>query len=73
MKIEGELGETSNDGEDLSVLTRLIARCSELADCAMALYGTEEAAQGMKVMEIADKLTDDIGVLAAQSGYTQNR
>jgi hypothetical protein len=50
-----------------------MALSSKLADCAMALYETEEAARGMKLMEIADKLADDVGVLAARSGYTADQ
>jgi len=33
----------------------------------------EEAARDMKLMEIADKLADDVGVLAARSGYTADQ
>jgi hypothetical protein len=76
MRIEGEgllTVETPEDSGDLSVLTRFMAFSSELADFAMALYDTEEAARGMKLMEFADKLADEIGVLAARSGYTADQ
>jgi hypothetical protein len=75
MRTEGKglvAERTPEDSGDLSVLTRLMKLSSELADCAMVLYGTEEAAQGMKVMEIADKLADVVGGLAARNGYTMD-
>jgi len=59
--------ETPEDSGDLSVLTRLMKLSSELADCAKALYVTEEIARGMKVMKLADKLADYVGVLAERA------
>jgi hypothetical protein len=69
-----EMGEglvtTEAPFSDLEALTRLMTLSSEISDAAMALYATEEAALGMKLMETADRLADEVGTLAIRSGYT---
>jgi hypothetical protein len=72
MKVEmGEgLVTTKAPFSDLEALTGLMKLSSEISDAATALYDTEHAALGMKLMETADRLADEVGALAARSGYT---
>jgi hypothetical protein len=69
-----EMGEglvnTKAHSSDLEALTGLMKLSCEISDAATALYDTEHAALGMKLMETADQLADEVGVLAARSGYT---
>jgi len=55
---------------DLEALTRLMKLSCEISSAATTLYATEHAALGMKLMGTADQLADEVGVLAARSGYT---
>jgi hypothetical protein len=72
-----EMGEglvtTEAPFNDLEALTRLMKLSSEISDAATALYATEQATLGMKLMETADQLAEEVGVLAARSGYTANQ
>jgi hypothetical protein len=56
--------------DDLTALTRLMQLSRHVAETAEALYGTEEAARGMDLMEIADGITNEVGVWAERCGYT---
>ena len=58
------------DSGNLNVLARLMALSSEIADSAQKLYDTEQATVGMTLMEIAGRLTDEVGLLTDRSGYT---
>jgi hypothetical protein len=55
---------------ELEGFTRLMKLSCEISDAATALYDTEHAALGIKLMETADRLADEVGMLAAQSDYT---
>ena len=48
----------------------LMALSSEIADSARKLCTTEQATVGMKLMTIADRLADEVGLLTDRSGYT---
>ena len=64
----GELGKAA----DLAVLTGLMDLSSQVAAHGEALCSTEETSRGMTLMEIADRLADEVGVLADGSGYTMD-
>lgn len=55
---------------DLNALTRLMKLSTEISDSALTFYGTERVTAGMTLMGIADRLADEVGLLADRSGYT---
>ncbi len=57
---------------DLTSLTRFMELSSEVAALAMKLGDTEEASLGMKLMETADRISDQVGVAAERAGYTMD-
>ncbi len=67
---EGLVAEKTPDSDRGVALTRLMALSSEIANSAQRLYDTEQATVGMRLMEIADRLADEVGLLTDRSGYT---
>ena len=53
----------------LATLTRLMELSCEVSDAAMELYATEHTDVGMLLMEAADRIADEIDVLAERGGY----
>jgi hypothetical protein len=62
----------TEDNCDLMALTRLMQLSSEVSALAIKLYDTEEAALGMKAMEIADQISEEAGRGAERAGYTMD-
>lgn len=54
---------------DLTALTRLMALSCRVADLALKLYD-DAPTLGMKMMEAADLISEEVGVWAERSGYT---
>jgi hypothetical protein len=51
-------------------LTKLMNLSCKVAAHAEALHATEEAQRGMQMMEIVDKISEEVGVWASRCGYT---
>ena len=55
---------------DLEALTKLMDLSCQVAAHAEALYATEEVQRGMKLMETADLIAEEVGVWTERCGYT---
>lgn len=55
---------------DLTALTKLMGLSSAVADHARALCDTKETQRGMRLMEVADKIAEEVGVLVECGGLT---
>ena len=67
-----EVAELQKDPKSCAALTRFMGLSSQVADRAIALYDTEEAWEGMEVMEAADQIAEAVGVVAVRCGYTMD-
>ena len=63
-------GKTPERSENAAALTRCMALSCEIADSALKLYNTEHVTVGMRLMETADKLAEEVGLLTDLTGYT---
>ena len=66
MNIRGVMSEKPTDLEGLTELMDLSCQAAAYAE---ALYATEEAQRGMNLMEIADRIAEEVGVWTKRCGY----
>ena len=62
--------EAPGSTTDLEALTKLMDLSCQVAAHAEALYATEEVQRGMKLMETADLIAEEVGVWAERCGHT---